>query len=98
MQTQKDKDRPAEFFTSAIDIWSVGIIMAQMVLGWDYFSGDKGEDDEKNRYVYHGVIRALEPKIKGSSLYNVIRAMLVLDPKVRPTASQLRKFRFFTPS
>jgi serine/threonine protein kinase len=80
-------------YSFEVDIWSVGIIMYQLLTGKLPFNGENIDEIKKN-------ILAFEPKsldVSGLSIVaaNLIKQILRKDPKKRPGISQIVYHYFF---
>lgn len=109
----------ATCYGPAVDIWALGVVFAQMMLGTPLFSGetsfevltqifavlgtpDKGwlGVESLPDYIAFSKIEPPDLKLsfKGASSHalDILKQMLQLNPKKRPSASELLKHSFFS--
>ncbi|KAL1566488.1 serine/threonine protein kinase, CMGC, dual-specificity [Salvia divinorum] len=86
-------------YTSAVDMWSVGCIMAELVLGTVLFPG-KSEIQQLG-YIHFFVGHALQamlcnstPLLSGSGV-DLLLSLLALDPNHRITANEALRHPWF---
>jgi serine/threonine protein kinase len=83
-------------FSTPVDIWSFGILLALLFTGIDHFHkagfpSDWSQDDMDERFRI-----ALEANNAPDDAIEAIRRMLQIDPAERPTATQLKELDYFT--
>jgi len=84
--------------TTKLDIWTIGILMYELLTGKSPFQADK---NLKNKRL---IVRQIEKKILdgaidfsdiSSEAKEIIKAMLNPNPELRPSACELLEFSFF---
>uniref|UniRef100_A0A8C1XHP0 mitogen-activated protein kinase n=1 Tax=Cyprinus carpio TaxID=7962 RepID=A0A8C1XHP0_CYPCA len=84
-------------YTQTVDIWSVGCIMAEMLLGKPLFRGNDRILPlcrPLTRYIMR-YLRILLPNVNPQGI-NVLESMLLLDPESRITAAEGLALPFFS--
>ena len=97
-----DWANPGSKLTPASDVWSLGIMLCELLLDVNPFDRDRTQfsSDIENRIAKHGGI--LNPDLfdglpidRRASFENLISSMLDPKPKNRPTIDEVLKHRFF---
>jgi serine/threonine protein kinase len=80
------------FFTTQVDIWSLGVIVAELFLGWHVVAQLRKEGTDK--YPENLRQRVYEYRKWFGNLYHLVRIMLLEDPTKRLSAAQLLNLFF----
>ena len=81
-------------YTSAIDMWSFGMMLAELIMKKGLFDDNYDEEYFKDRYVKYDFLHLLNP-IKKHPFYLMIVGCLHKDPKKRLTAKQILRSDLF---
>ena len=77
-----------------VDIWAVGIIIYQLIIGVLPFKGDNNLETENK--IKEALIKYPENAIISNAAEDLIKQILVKDPKERPSLRQILEHDFFT--
>uniref|UniRef100_A0A0D9XHF2 Protein kinase domain-containing protein n=1 Tax=Leersia perrieri TaxID=77586 RepID=A0A0D9XHF2_9ORYZ len=94
----------SEFYGPAVDMWALGCIMAEILVGWPLFD-DVSSDEERiqemsdmdHRIKSTGTCKLFDelPELSPAGR-EVLAGMLAFDPDERMTAAEALQHRWFT--
>ena len=80
-------------YSFEVDIWAIGIIIYQLILGKYPFYGEDKKDTEKK--IMKEELKFPEKAIISNAAKDLIKQILVKDPSKRPTLNQILRHEFF---